>query len=189
MSTRTRRLIGWSAAVVAALLIAAAIFANQNVIVGHGPLFTGEESSRTESGGSWETGTVISFGAPKIRNPTSNTILIRKVSLTPETSKPGATVTAIYVVDLTGIGETTGLGVGFPPSNQAQHTFMPATGATLKPNTWYQVMFVVHLDRDGEWTFPSFEITYEAGDRRYKATVHDGLRLCAPKNMPCGGVQ
>lgn len=151
-----------------------------------GPLFVGEDLGRTESGGAWDTGTTISFGAPKIRNPTDNPILVKDITLRPVEKNPGVSVTAVYVINLTGISETSGLAVGFPPANQANHVFVPAAGATLQPNTWYQVLFVVRIDKDGEWVFPSFDISYEANRRGYKANAPDGLRLCAPKGSPCG---
>lgn len=175
------------AAFATALLSAAGIFVACGPIpIGSGPLDVGEDQGSSESGGSWDPGTVISFGAPKIRNPTDAPVVIKAITLKPNSKSPGVTVTAVYVVDMSGVSETSGLAIGFPPANQAHHTFVPAVGATLKPNSWYQILFVVRIDKPGEWAFPSFDLEYETDGRRYRATVHDGLRLCAPKGIACG---
>jgi hypothetical protein len=65
--TPTKKVIGWGVVAAAITLLAAAgLLAYRTLPLGTGPLFTGDSVTRTESGGAWNTGTLVSFGAPKI---------------------------------------------------------------------------------------------------------------------------
>ncbi|MDI1459712.1 hypothetical protein QEZ54_01905 [Catellatospora sp. KI3] len=145
-----------------------------------GPLMTGQD--RTTSYGSWDVGSVLSFGSSKIRNPTDSPIRLVDVIADPP---DGLVVKAIYVVDLTDVQETSGLATGFPPPNQAGDTFTPVDGATLRANTWYQVMFMVEVVKQGRWTMPSYDLVYETEGREYRATAPHGLRVCSPQPTDC----
>ncbi len=150
-----------------------------------GPLMVGE--NKAISGGSWDVGTTISFGAPKVRNPTDATMTVSKITPRLADKDSGLKITAIYIVDLSNPHETSGLAIGFPPANQSSDTFVPAEGATLGANRWFQVLFVAHVDKLGKWAMPSFDVTYTANGKKYVATVWDGLQLCAPSGVLCQG--
>ncbi|MDI1460188.1 hypothetical protein QEZ54_04330 [Catellatospora sp. KI3] len=137
------------------------------------------------SGGSRDPGTVISFGASKVRNPTDEPLTVTGISLRGSNTQDGVTVTDVYVLDLTGITDTAGLANGFPPPSQATDPFVPAEGAVLSPNTWYQILFVIHVEKPGIWTFSDVEISYEANGEKFVATAPDGLRICAPRTVDC----
>lgn len=169
-------------AVVVALLVAATACGNG---VGRaGPLNLGPVGS--EAGGTRDVGAVISFGVSLLKHEGNEDALITKVSLNSEQEAPGVTVTAVYVVDITGAHEISALADEFPPANEASLTFVPAEGATLVPGQTYQMMFVLRVDRPGEWFFPSYDLEYEVMPLRYSDTGGTGLRICAPAGVACG---
>jgi hypothetical protein len=53
-----------------------------------------------------------------------------------------------------------------PPTIQADHKFVPAVGAALKPNTTYQLMLVVRIQKASRWTFPSYDLVYELDGKK-----------------------
>ncbi len=148
-----------------------------------GPLFVGD--GHAVSAGSRDVGAIVSFGSPKVRNPTDDQMKVVDAVLKSEQGNPGVTVTDVYVLKLTGLNGTVMIGDGFPPVQQANHPFIPAKGAILEANSWYQIMFVMKVDTAGTWLFPEVELTYEADGETYTVTVPDGLRLCAPRTTDC----
>jgi hypothetical protein len=148
-----------------------------------GPLVV--QDATTVTGWTQDVGTVVSFGATTISNPTDTPMIVTGVEPHFANSDGlGFSVDSVYLVDLSGVEELVAVWVGATHTSEgAEPVLVP--GATLDAHTRYQVVFVTTLIRVGKWTMPSFGINYQMYGVAYVAEVPSGLRLCAPTGVEC----
>lgn len=134
-------------------------------------------------------GQQVVFGAATIVNPSNSSATIKAARLVGDVVPATADVTAIRVVDL-GKAPGTGdlLGASRWPArgwSQWWEKAAPVEGAELAAGNAAELIFVVDVNKTGDWLWPQTAIDYEVNGQPYTAVTDFGFQVCPPAPAEC----
>ena len=110
-----------------------------------------------------DAGERVVFGATTIRNDGDTAATLTAGSLGGAgTVADGAAVSTVRVVDLSA-GPRDLVGAAVWPFEDYRRRSVPLQGFSLQPGTEAELLFVVTVDRTGQWYWPTTSVRYEAG--------------------------
>jgi hypothetical protein len=78
------------------------------------------------------------------------------------------------------------LGVGpWPVPEIPEEEVRSLDGYKLEPGRTAELLILLRVNGDGRAFWPQTQLVYESGSQRYRATVRNGLLLCAPATVDC----
>lgn len=129
------------------------------------------------------------FGATTVENNGTSTVTFSGADLVGDVDSTAATVVEVRVVQLgraPGTGDLLGAGAWPDPEWATWWDRADALeGAHLAPGAAAEVVFIVSVDRPGDWVWPQTSVDYVVGDSSYRAVTDFGFQVCAPEPAPC----
>jgi hypothetical protein len=129
------------------------------------------------------------FGAATVENTGTSTVTLTGAALVGDVDSSAAHVDEVRVVSLgkaPGNGDLLGAGAWPDPAWTTWWERADALqGARLAPGHAAEVVFIVSVDRPGDWVWPQTAVDYTVGDSSYRAVTDFGFQVCAPEPAQC----
>lgn len=126
-------------------------------------------------------GDQVVFGALTITNHGDKPASFKEARLTGPDGKvvdDGATVSEVRVRELDDGQDLVGAG-DWPYEDFAEES-VELSDFTLQPDETAELLFIVTVEKVGNWFWPNTELTYSIGDDEWEAKAKTGVLICPP---------
>ena len=126
-----------------------------------------------------DKGDTVVFGALLVRNDGKKTASLAEARLTGPGEKvydEGATISEVKVRDVSGGQELVGA-AQWPFEHYADDA-VDLDGFELKPGGSAELLFIVKVDEEGHWFWPTSELTYSVDGDKWEAKASTGFLIC-----------
>jgi hypothetical protein len=127
---------------------------------------------------------LVVFGANVVRNRSDQPVVLDEAELTGEVGELGAHVVAVRVMDPADNGNDL-VGAARWPFENYRALSEPIDGYELGPRQLAAVLFIVKVERPGDWQWRTTQVEYTADGRRFRTRSGFGFMVCAPATRRC----
>jgi hypothetical protein len=155
----------------------------------NGPVKFSGADVKQRAGMRADVGDRVVFGATTVVNKADTAVTLTAGRLLGDVDADSAEVTDVRVVDL-GKAPGTGdlLGAGKWPDSEWKKWWRrarPIEGAELAAGDAAELVFVVTVNKAGDWAWPQTALDYETEAGSYAAITDFGFQVCAPEPAKC----
>ena len=136
-----------------------------------------------------DAGRQVLFGALVVENQGDEPATLQSAQLVGEVDSSAASVEEVRVRDL---GEAPGGGdiVGAtkwpnPEYEELWRTSVPIDDAELEPGHAAALMFIIEVNKTGDWYWPKSSLDYDVAGEQFSALTNFGFQVCPPAPAEC----